>query len=119
MTHFNGPAYSPKHDDARLTGQILRVFSFMKDAQYHTLDEIAVATGDPAASVSAQLRHLRKDRFGAHRIDKQPRGDRKNGLWEYRLIVNKSVSLAREESPLLPHAPLLPIAGIQEALFPL
>lgn len=41
--------------------------------------------GDPAASVSAQLRHLRKPRFGGFVVEKRPRGDRERGLWEYRL----------------------------------
>jgi len=35
------------------------------------------------------LRHLRKDRFGSHVVEKQPRGDRSHGLFEYRLIVNE------------------------------
>lgn len=85
--HFNGPNYDPKHDQARLTGQIARVFDLMKDGQYRTLEEISASTGDPAASVSAQLRHLRKERFGAHEVTKRPRGDRAHGLFEYRLKV--------------------------------
>ena len=78
-----------KHDDIRLTGQIARVYHCMKDSRWRTLDELAAETGDPHASVSAQLRHLRKDRFGGHTVEKQPRGDRSHGLFEYRLIVNK------------------------------
>ena len=42
-------------------------------------------TDDPHASISAQLRHLRKEKFGSYNIEKRPRGDRSNGLWEYRL----------------------------------
>jgi predicted phage-related endonuclease len=51
--------------------------------RWMTLDEIHQATGDPEASISAQLRHLRKYRFGAHDIRKR----RRNGgnQWEYRL----------------------------------
>ena len=45
----------------------------------------AVATGDPPESVSAQLRHLRKERFGSHTVEKKYLGD---GLYVYRLIVN-------------------------------
>ena len=87
--HFNGPVYSPAHDHSRLTGQLLRVWDYMRDRKWHTLQEIAQATGDPAASVSAQLRHLRKDRFGAYCVLKQPRGARERGLWEYKLCVPK------------------------------
>ena len=82
---FDGPAYAPKHDQKRLTGQILRVFSLMRDSRWRTLSEIEKTTGDPAASVSAQLRHLRKERFGSHIVDKRVRGNRSIGLWEYRL----------------------------------
>jgi hypothetical protein len=87
FTHarFNGPAYSPAFDKKRLTGQLERVYNLMIDGRWRTLDEIAIATGDPHASISAQLRHLRKPRFNAHTVEKRPRGDRSNGLWEYRL----------------------------------
>lgn len=83
--HFNGPVYEPKFDKARLTGQIKRVYGLMIDGAWRTLDEIARATGDPHASISAQLRHLRKVKFGSFTVDKRPRGDRSHGLWEYQL----------------------------------
>lgn len=84
--HFDGPAYSPQHDQARLTGQILRVFDAMKDSSWRTLDEIVALTGDPHASVSAQLRHLRKPRFGGHTVERRHRGDKARGLFEYRVV---------------------------------
>ena len=85
---FDGPVYTRRDDHRRLTGQIKRVFLVMRDGHWRTLSEIEDATGDPAASVSAQLRHLRKEKFGAHTVDKRARGDRQGGLFEYRLIVN-------------------------------
>lgn len=85
---FNGPCFDQKHDGTRLTGQIVRVFNLMRDGKWRTLDEIATATGDPHASISAQLRHLRKERFGGHTVEKRSRGERIHGLWEYQLIVN-------------------------------
>ncbi len=85
---FNGPVYVPRHDQKRLSGQIERVFILMRDGHWRTLPEIAMRTNDPEASISAQLRHLRKYRFGEHTVDKQPRGNRSVGLWEYRLTVN-------------------------------
>lgn len=88
---FNGAVYSKEHDDLRLTGQILRIFDLMKDGLFRTLSEISSATGDPETSCSAQIRHLRKERFGSHRVDKRSRGKRSNGLWEYSLIVNKGI----------------------------
>ena len=84
---FNGPAYDPEFDHARLTGQIQRVYDLMKDHEWRTLGEIEAETGDPQASISAQLRHLRKRRFGQHVVLKRPKGERENGLWEYQLLL--------------------------------
>ena len=84
---FNGPDYVPELDDVRLTGQILRVYELMKDARWRSLDDIARATGDPHASISAQLRHLRKERFGGHEVNKKRAGDEKSGLFIYQLVV--------------------------------
>jgi hypothetical protein len=85
MPQFDGRAYSSQFDHERLTGQIRRVYDLMRDGRWRTLDEIAAATGDPAASVSAQLRNLRKPRFGQWEIHKRTRGQRAFGLWEYRI----------------------------------
>lgn len=81
---FNGPEYRPS-DNPRLGAQITRVHGVMIDGLWRTLSEIAAATGDPEASVSAQLRHLRKERFGSYLVERQPRNDRSHGLFEYRL----------------------------------
>jgi hypothetical protein len=91
---FNGPVYEPKFDQERLTGQILRIFDLMGDGEWRTLGEIEGITSDPPASISAQLRHLRKERFGSHTVNKRPRGDRENGLWEYQLLVHGSIPKA-------------------------
>lgn len=82
---FAGDDYRPGRDRARLAGQIRRVFDLMRDGQWRTLDAIAGATGDPHASISAQLRHLRKPKFGGHTVERRHVG---NGLYEYRLAVN-------------------------------
>lgn len=95
-SHFDGPAYEPKHDFARLTGQIRDIYQCMKDKRWRTLDEIHQATGHPHASISAQLRHLRKVKFGENTVDKRSRGDRGNGLYEYRLIVNNETAAVWE-----------------------
>jgi len=85
---FDGADYTPTLDKLRLTGQLLRVFNLMRDGAWRTLDSIAAATGDPAASISAQLRHLRKQRFGAHDVQKRRHGKKTSGLFEYRVVVN-------------------------------
>ena len=83
---FDGSDYVRARDDLRLTGQILRVWSLMCDSRWRTLGEISVQIGDPESSVSAQLRHLRKERFGAHTVEKEYLAD---GLFSYRLIPNR------------------------------
>ncbi len=85
LLHFNGSDYVPALDDVRLTGQILRIYSLMRDGAWRSLSEIEDETGDPGASVSAQLRHLRKPRFGGHQVDKRRRGEPGCGLFEYRV----------------------------------
>lgn len=83
---FDGADYSPDRDNPRLKGQLLRVWDVMKDGQWRTLRQIADITHDPEASISAQLRHLRKDRFGAHQIEREYTD---NGLYKYRLVINE------------------------------
>ena len=82
---FNGPDYDPALDDARLTKQLGRVWSALQGGRWMTLREIASHTQDPEASISAQLRHLRKPRFGSYTIEKRRRGTPAHGLYEYRL----------------------------------
>jgi hypothetical protein len=79
---FAGADYVPRRDDKRLLGQFEKVRSLMLDGGWRTLAQIAEATGEPPASVSAQLRHLRKERFGSYRVEKCYCGE---GLYRYRL----------------------------------
>lgn len=85
---FSGSDYDHDRDQPRLAGQLKRIFNLMADGTWRTLGEIEAATGAPQASISAQLRHLKKPRFGSHIVEKRHRGDAKCGLYEYRLIVN-------------------------------
>ena len=79
---FDGADYIPIRDNARLTGQIKRIYSLMSDGKWRTLQEIEQETGDPQASISAQLRHLRKARFGGYTVGREHLG---GGLYRYRL----------------------------------
>ena len=83
--HFNGPAYEPALDHARLTLQLDRIKRLMLDGVWRAYHEISAITGDPEGSIGAQLRHLRKKRFGSYIVTKRRRGTAKQGLWEYRL----------------------------------
>ena len=86
MTYqFNGADYQPTRDNPRLTSQYKRIFHLMKDGAARTLTEIAKDTGDPEASVSAQLRHMRKEKFGRHFVKREHLG---RGLYSYALILN-------------------------------
>ena len=86
---FDGADYDSKRDNERLTGQLKRIFDLMKDGNFRTLADIERVTRAPQASISAQLRHLRRARFGGHIVNKRHRGEPKFGLYEYQLIVNK------------------------------
>lgn len=83
---FDGSDYVHERDSVRLTGQLFRVFEAIKDGHWYTLNAIAEVTEDPPASVSAQLRHLRKPRFGGYTVEKK---HIENGLYVYRLVLNK------------------------------
>lgn len=91
MTHFNGATYDPATDNERLTKQMGRVYSCMIDGKWRTLAEIELETSDPQASISAQLRHLRKPRFGSYILNRRPRGNRERGLFEYQLLKSEPV----------------------------
>ena len=78
-----GPAYDEERDGARLARQHEVIRDLMLDGEWRTLAYIASRTGFPEASVSAQLRHLRKPRFGSYRVDKRHVG---GGLYEYQLL---------------------------------
>lgn len=84
---FAGADYDHERDHARLGAQLQRIFDVMKDGEWRTLDDIEAATGDPQASISAQLRFLRRPRFGAHTVEKEYV---ENGLYRYRVILKGS-----------------------------
>jgi len=80
---FDGADYQPERDDVRLAGQLLRIFDVMRDGRWRTLKSIANITRDSETSISAQLRHLRKKKFGAHTVNRRHLG---SGLYEYQVI---------------------------------
>ena len=86
--HFDGATYEAEQDKKRLTGQIHAIFKLMKDGKFRTLNGIHQELGYPESSISAQLRNLKKERFGSHGLDKRHVGNRDKGLWEYKIIVN-------------------------------
>lgn len=83
-TAFGGATYEAEFDHTRLTQQLKDVFDLMKDGRWRTLPEIADNIKHPTQSISARLRDLRKDKYGAHTVERERHG---NGLFQYRLIV--------------------------------
>jgi hypothetical protein len=72
-----------------------------------TLDEIAKLTHYPPASISAQLRHLRKPMNGGFVVEKRPRkvgrvlrGEDFGTVWEYQLkrAIQQKFAMARLQS---------------------
>lgn len=86
---FNGPEYVPERDQARLTSQMESIKKLMSDGKWRSLLSIAEETGFTTSSISAQLRHLRKERFGGHTV---LRHHVKNGLYIYQLILNENMN---------------------------
>lgn len=80
---FDGETYDPDRDYVRLSGQLKRVYEFMSDHKWHTLQEIADACYGTEAAVSARLRDLRKQKYGSHVVEKEHVF---NGLYQYRLV---------------------------------
>jgi hypothetical protein len=85
---FSAPAPLERADHVRLGRQRAAVFAFMADGEWHTLREIAEATGHPEASVSARLRDFRRERHGGHSVLRRRVPDG-NGLHAYQLVVRR------------------------------
>lgn len=71
-------------------------------ATWLTLDELAKLTHYPPASISAQLRHLRKPRFGGYEVvkrcravDKAMRAEGFGAVWEYSALQERRVPMRR------------------------
>jgi len=88
LRHYAGPEYKTMDDHKRLDGQHERIKRLMADSKWRTLQEIERETGYSTASISAQLRHLRKIGFGGHQVNRRPSGNRENGLFEYQVVLN-------------------------------
>ena len=80
----DGTTFDSFVDMDRLNDQMKRVYSVMKDSNWRTLTEIASATGDPEASVSARLRDFRKARFGSFQVNRRRKS---KGTYEYQILL--------------------------------
>ena len=82
---FDGADYDHKRDSARLTSQIETIFNLMRDGKFRSVAEIGRLTGYPENSIQAQLRNLRKARFGSHTLNRK---HIKNGFNLYQIVEN-------------------------------
>lgn len=87
-----GPAYEPIVDGERLNKQHVAIREYMLVAGRKSLAAIASALGYPEASISAQLRHLRKPKFGGYIVEKRKCGN----YWEYRVLPPAPGGVAQE-----------------------
>lgn len=79
-----------------------------------TLEELSKLTHYPPASISAQLRHLRKQEFGGYEVEKRQRlsgrilhGEDFGTVWEYRLQRGvRSIGTRRAIQPDVRSVPL-------------
>jgi hypothetical protein len=72
-----------------------------------TLDELAKLTHYPPASISAQLRHLRKPQYGGFAVEKRPRvagavlrGEDFGTIWEYQIRRSIRKIVRRNQTPM-------------------
>lgn len=52
----------------KLTGDLRRVYAIMQDGKTHLVSDIAKILNLPECSVSAQIRHLRKQKYGGYNV---------------------------------------------------
>lgn len=86
VAHFDGSTYDHAQDFTRLNTQLRAVRDLMRDGTWRSLNQIAVATGYPEASLSARLRDLRKIKFGGYSVERR-RAKEGLGTFEYRVVV--------------------------------
>ena len=79
---FDGDDYQHDRDFDRLKGQILDIYQVIRNGHWYTLSGLAKITKHPEASISAQLRNLRKPKFGGYTILSEHIG---HGLYKYKL----------------------------------
>ena len=68
MDNTFGSHYDKDRDEPRLTNQRDLIMEYIKRHRDFSVDEVALALSFPENSVSSQIRHLRKEKFGDHCI---------------------------------------------------
>lgn len=97
---FDGATYDHDKDYARLSGQLAEVYNLMRDGRYRTLAEIRNVVHGSEAGISARLRDLRKQKWGAHRVNRRRR-EGTDGLHEYQVVAPVVERVAVMENELV------------------
>jgi hypothetical protein len=91
---FDGVTYDHDRDYERLMSQLNQVFEIMKDGKWYTIQDVtARVTHGTETSISEKIRSLRKDKHGAHTVERRYLS---NGLYEYKLTVNPNTTRMSE-----------------------
>lgn len=99
---FDGRTYEPAHDQARLSSLLDNVRNLMLDGRWRTLSAINRIVGGTEASVSARLRDLRKERFGAYMVERRREGEAKRGIFSYRVTPSPTTPHSNGNGQALP-----------------
>ena len=87
------PNCTTEEDLIRLSNQLARVYEFMKDGNWYTIEEVNTYAGGTHSCTSAHMRSLRKSKYGNHVVEREYHG---NGLYKYRLIPNENKDMLLE-----------------------
>ena len=91
---FDGKTYDRAADGRRLWTALSAVHNLMSDGRWRTLSSIKAdlhslyAKVVSEAGISARLRDLRKEKFGALKMESRRRD---GGVWQYRVILPAQV----------------------------
>lgn len=80
-----GATFQESLDGERVRTQMQVIRDFMLSHDFVTLSEIEHCLKYPSASISAQLRHLKKDKFGGYELEKKRLSINNAGTWLYKL----------------------------------
>lgn len=75
-----------------MTTRLGKILDLMLDGVWRTAEEVRVRIKEPPESltaISAQLRDLRKEGFGSYEMPGRWRGERSDGVYEYRMTGRK------------------------------
>jgi len=88
MNSTFGQSYIAEIDGPRITKQRESILGLCLGHLWLTLGEISATLDYPEASISAQLRHLRKAQFGGYIVNKRRRSA---GTYEYLVLPPPAV----------------------------